>query len=86
MNIIFICLWILLLILWASIVFFQILMIRHRNDGIKLFDSRLLFNPFNVQFFGKKYLTDKGLVYRNKSWIASGIFLITICLILIFGH
>jgi len=46
----------------------QYLMIIHRNKDVKFFDKRLFFNIANIQFFGAKYLTEKGVYHRNKSW------------------
>ena len=62
-------LWPLLGVLWTAGLLFQLLMIRNRKPGIKLFDRRLMYNPFNVQFFGSEYLTLQGLRWRNLSWI-----------------
>lgn len=36
-----------------------------RKPGVSAFDSRLLFNPFNVIFF-PRYLTDEGLIVRSE--------------------
>ena len=76
-------LWPLLAILWFLGLFFQFLMIRNRKPGVKVFDQRLTYNPFNVQFFGAEFLTLKGLKWRNLSWICYGAF--AGILILIFG-
>ncbi len=81
----FIILWIVLVIIFLVGVIYQILMIKNRKSGIKLFDSKILFNPFNTQFFGNKYLTDKGLYWRNKSWLFLIIFLLIIILFLMIG-
>jgi hypothetical protein len=57
---------------------FQLLMIQCRKPEITLFDKKILFNPFNLQFFGQKYLSEKGIYWRNKSWLCFGAFFITI--------
>jgi len=69
--------------LWGLGLLFQILMIANRKAGVKLFDQRLMYNPFNVQFYGDEYLTLKGLKWRNLSWICYGAF--AVILILLFG-
>jgi hypothetical protein len=50
---------------------------------VKFFDQRLMYNPFNIQFYGDQYLTLKGLKWRNLSWLCYGAF--AGILILIFG-
>jgi hypothetical protein len=67
-------LWPLLGIMWFAGLFFQLLMIRHRKPGIKLFDQRLMYNPFNLQFHGDEYLTLTGLKWRNLSWLCYLVF------------
>ena len=69
--------------LWALGLVFQMLMIANRKQGVKLFDQRLMYNPFNMQFYGDEYLTLKGLKWRNLSWICYGAF--ALILILLFG-
>jgi hypothetical protein len=76
-------LWPLLASLWFLGLFFQFLMIANRKPGVKFFDQRLMYNPFNIQFYGDQYLTLKGLKWRNLSWICYGAFVGI--LILIFG-
>ncbi len=75
--------WPFLAITWLAGLFFQILMIRNRKPDVKLFDHRLMYNPFNVQFYGSEYLTLTGLKWRNLSWICYGVF--AAILVLIFG-
>ncbi len=67
-------LWPLLGVMWVAGLFFQILMIRNRKPGVKVFDQRLMYNPFNLQFYGEEYLTLTGLKWRNLSWLCYGIF------------
>jgi hypothetical protein len=59
-------------------IIFQILMIANRKPGMALFQERLLFNPFHMQFRGSYYLTSTGIYWRNLSWICCGIFVVTI--------
>jgi len=80
-KLIFITIWIFLLILFILGVIAQMLMIHNRKPGVNLFDRRLLFNPFNIEFFGRKYLTKKGIYWRNKSWLYFGIFVFIILLL-----
>ena len=81
-KILFISIIIILIILWICGVVFQFLMIRNRKSEIRIFDRRILFNPFNIQFFGEKYLTKEGCHWRNKSWLCFGVFVVTIIIIL----
>lgn len=74
--------YVILLVSWVLGIVFQFLMMKNRKKKVKLFEHRILFNPFNLQFFGKKYLTEKGIYWRNKSWIFFSIFVITIIVIL----
>ena len=67
-------LWPLLGVMWLAGLLFQILMISNRKPGIKLFDERLMYNPFNLQFHGDEFLTLTGLKWRNLSWICYGVF------------
>jgi hypothetical protein len=60
--------------LWGLGLVFQVLMIKNRKPGVELFDQRLMYNPFNVQFYGDEYLTLRGLKWRNLSWICYGSF------------
>jgi hypothetical protein len=76
-------LWPFLAALWGMGLVFQILMIVNRKPGVMLFDRRLMFNPFNVQFYGDEYLTLRGLKWRNLSWVCYGAF--AVILILLFG-
>ena len=76
-------LWPLLATLWFLGLFFQVPMIRNRKPDVKFFDRRLMYNPFNIQFYGDQYLTLKGLKWRNLSWLCYGAFVGI--LILIFG-
>jgi hypothetical protein len=69
--------------LWCLGLVFQVLMIANRKPGIKLFDQRLMYNPFNVQFYGDEYLTLRGLKWRNLSWLCYGAF--GVILVLLFG-
>jgi len=67
-------LWPLLAILWLLGLFFQFLMIANRKPDVKLLDQRLMYNPFNIQFYGAEYLTLNGLKWRNLSWICYSVF------------
>jgi hypothetical protein len=67
-------LWPLLAVMWFLGLFFQMLMIANRKPGVKIFDQRLMYNPFNVQFHGGEYLTLRGLKWRNLSWLCYGVF------------
>ncbi len=69
--------------LWGMGLLFQFLMIANRKQGVKLFDPRLMYNPFNAQFYGDEYLTLAGLKWRNLSWICYGAF--AAVLVLLFG-
>ena len=62
------------------------MMIRNRKSDIKMFDKKLLFNPFNIQFFGDRHLTEKGLYFRNKSWMYLALLIIIIVIILIISQ
>jgi len=68
--------------LWGLGLAFQVLMITNRKPGVKLFDQRLMYNPFNVQFYGDEYLTLAGLRWRNLSWICYGFFAAVLGLLL----
>jgi hypothetical protein len=76
-------LWPFLAGLWVLGLVFQFLMIANRKADVKIFDRRLMLNPFNLQFFGDRYLTLRGLKWRNLSWICYGAF--AVILVLIFG-
>ena len=76
-----IVLWVLLALLWVLGIIFQVLMIANRKPGIGLFDRQLMFNPFNVQFFGDEYLTPRGMQWRNLSWFCFGVFVAVIVLV-----
>jgi len=79
---IFILIWLILFVALIQGIIFQFLMVRYRKPKVKLFDSKILFNPFNVQFFGQKYLTEKGIHLRNKSWLYISVFTVTILIFL----
>ncbi|MDA8098329.1 MAG: hypothetical protein M0042_01735 [Nitrospiraceae bacterium] len=64
--------------LWMLGLIFQFLMIANRKPGIKVFDQRLMYNPFNLQFYGAEYLTLTGLKWRNLSWICYGVFVLVL--------
>ncbi|NTW59028.1 MAG: hypothetical protein HGB21_07765 [Nitrospirae bacterium] len=67
-------LWPLLAILWFLGLFLPFLMITNRKPAVKVFDQRLMYNPFNIQFYGEQYLTRKGFKWRNLSWLCYGVF------------
>ena len=69
--------------LWVLGLIFQVLMIANRKPGVRLFDQRLMYNPFSVQFYGDQYLTVRGLFWRNLSWICYIVF--AVVLLLLFG-
>lgn len=50
---------------WFGILANLFKMARSRKPGVSAFDHRLLFNPFNAVFV-PRYLTDDGLVARDK--------------------
>jgi len=81
-KIVFILMCVILLVTWILGTISQFLMIRNRKEGVKLFESKFLFNPFNMQFFGQKYLTEKGIYWRSKSWLFYGVFVIAIIILL----
>jgi len=56
----------------------QILMIFNRKPGVRLFQARFLYNPFAMQFRGRIYLTDRGLFWRNLSWISGALFTVAV--------
>jgi len=68
--------------LWLLSIISLFLMVRHRKTGVRLFDSRLLFNPFNLSLLGTKYLTQEGIYWRNRFWICFTIFTLVILFIL----
>jgi len=59
---------------------FQFLMIFNRKPGIKFFDPRFLYNIFHIQFFGDKYLTNRGLHWRKLSYNCFLYFILAWCL------
>jgi hypothetical protein len=54
----------------------QFCMVANRKPDVKLFQARLLYNPFNVQFQGRYYLTERGIYWRNISWVCFAFFMI----------
>jgi len=72
-NLIFGIIWLSLLSLLLLGIISLFLMVHHRKVGVRLFDYRLLFNPFNLQFLGIKYLTQEGIYCRNRAWLCFGI-------------
>jgi hypothetical protein len=60
--------------LWLLCAISQVVMIFNRKPGVRLFQARLLYNPFLMQFRGRYYLTDRGLFWRNLSWASGAIF------------
>lgn len=62
----------------------QCLMISNRKPEVKLLQARLLYNPFLMQFRGKYYLTEKGIYWRNLSWVFLVIYVIGMHLTLTF--
>jgi hypothetical protein len=60
----------------------QLMMITNRKSGVKLFDASLFGNPFAIQFYGQKYLTDRGLFWRNVSWLGAIGFVLSILALL----
>lgn len=78
----FIILFIGLVVLFSLGVLLQVLMVRNRKSEIKLFDKKILFNPFNLQLFGNKYLKEKGIYYRNKSWVCIALFIFIILIVM----
>lgn len=43
-----------------------------RKPGVKLFQLRLLFIPYFIQFLGTAALTDWGMFLRKVSWLSLG--------------
>jgi hypothetical protein len=60
---------------WTTFMISQVMMIMNRKPGVKLFDPDFFGNPLTVQFYGSKYLTARGLLWRRISWL-SGIGLV----------
>ena len=54
-------------LLFLSVVF-QFLMLANRKPGVGLFQARFLYIPFNIQFAGNYFLSEKGVFWRNLSW------------------
>ena len=52
---------------WIACFVSQLLIMVNRKPGIKLFQLRLVFNPFLIQFGGRYYLTNQGIYWRNVS-------------------
>ena len=48
----------------------QVLLLVNRKPGVKLFQARLLYFPFMMQFRASYYLTKKGVFWRNVSWVS----------------
>jgi len=65
-----------LIVLWIISGVSQLLIIARRKPGIKLFQARLLFNPFLMQFGGHYYLTEAGIFWRNVSWVCTLLFVL----------
>jgi hypothetical protein len=53
---------------WIVAVIAQFNVIVNRNPGVKLFQARLLFIPFIMQFGGRYFLTNRGMLWRAVSW------------------
>lgn len=56
-------------------------MIANRKPAVKVFDQRLMYNPFNSQFYGDQHLMFKGPKWRNLSWICYGVYVGILALI-----
>lgn len=69
--------------LFVFALYAQIRMIQNRKE-VSLFDKRILFNPFNIQFFGERYLSDVGLEWRNKAWRSIALVIALISVIFLF--
>jgi hypothetical protein len=59
------------IVFWIVNLFSQIMMIFNRKAGVRLFDASLFGNPFAIQFFGRKYLSKRGVFWRNISWMSA---------------
>ena len=68
MVVVSVSLMIIAVLLWIVCAIGQVIIIANRKPAIKLFEPRLLFNPFFLQFGGRYLLTEKGIFWRNVSW------------------
>jgi hypothetical protein len=57
-------------------------MLMNRKPGVKLFDAAILGNPLAIQFFGRRFLTERGIFWRNVSWVSFSVPLMYILFIL----
>ncbi len=69
---------VIVILLWILAVVAQILMVTNRKSGVKLFQAQFLFNPLHMQLLGRRYLTEKGIFWRNVSWASVIIFLLLV--------
>jgi hypothetical protein len=69
-------LWVIAALLWVIAIVSQILMVIHRKPDVALFQAQLMYNPFLMQIRGTYYLTAKGILWRNVSWVCALIFLL----------
>ena len=67
-------------ILWTICFVSQFMLIFNRKPGTKLFQLRLIVNPFFMQFGGRYYLSERGIYWRNISWISAVLFAMVIML------
>jgi hypothetical protein len=66
----------LLILVWIICVYSQFRMLANRKPGVRLFQARVLYCPFLMQFRGQYYLTSKGIFWRNLSWGCFAVFVI----------
>jgi ABC-type branched-subunit amino acid transport system permease subunit len=67
-----------LLFLFFLFVATQIAMLLNRKPGVKLFDVSIFGNPFVIQYYGRRYLTERGIFWRNISWVALAVIIISL--------
>ncbi len=70
-----VALWVIAVLLLAIAIVSQVLMVIHRKPNVALFQVQLMYNPFLMQIGGRYYLTEKGILWRNVSWVCALIFL-----------
>jgi hypothetical protein len=75
--------------LLALLIFSAVALVRtsmNRRPGVDPWDSRFLYNPNNLVFFGREHLTEKGLFWRNLFWLSLALFIGTLLLALLLKH
>jgi hypothetical protein len=64
-----------LVFLFFVVVGSQIAMLMNRKPGITLVEATFGGKALAIQVFGRRYLTERGIFWRNVSWVALSILL-----------